>query len=183
MAQPTGTVENSSVLIINHPPSSMMRDWSFYTHRTTQCHSKYGWKIKPNSLPSKWTRADMDWNFFFFTAHRCKGKKKVQAKMDVCIYDRTIYTLHRRIKAVIHLHTPANSAITFCRWTRTQLQNSTALCWQMYLKRERGKKKRSHLSPSCSDRARDAAWVCAPQEVCVKLTAQGPCFKKPPETC
>lgn len=53
MAQPTGTVENSSVLIINHPPSSVMRDWSFYTHRTTQCQTKYGWKITPNSLPSK----------------------------------------------------------------------------------------------------------------------------------
>lgn len=53
MAEPTGTVENSSVLIINHPPSSVMRDRSFYTHRTTQCHSKYGWKITPNSLPSK----------------------------------------------------------------------------------------------------------------------------------
>lgn len=29
---------------------------------------------------------------------------------------------------------------------------------------------------------RDAR-VCTPQEVRVKLTASGPCFKKPPETC
>lgn len=51
MAEPRGTVENSSVLIINHPRSSVMRGCSSYTHRTTQCHSKYGWKITLNSLP------------------------------------------------------------------------------------------------------------------------------------
>lgn len=65
MAEPIGTVENSSVLIINHPPSSVMRDWSFYAHRTTQCHSKYGWKITPNSLPSKWTQSRRGLEFFY----------------------------------------------------------------------------------------------------------------------
>lgn len=79
MAEPTGTVENSSVLIINHPPSSVMRDWSFYTHRTTQCHSKYGWKITPNSLPSKWTQSRRGLEFFSCTQVQ---KKKKSASMD-----------------------------------------------------------------------------------------------------
>lgn len=76
MAQPTGTVENSSVLIINHPPSSVMRDWSFYTHRTTQCHTKYGWKITPNSLPSKWAQSRRGLDFFlifFFSCTQVRG--------------------------------------------------------------------------------------------------------------
>lgn len=74
MAEPTGTVENSSVLIINHPPSSVMRDWSVYTHRTTQCHSKYGRKITPNSLPSKWKKKEGK-----------KEKEKKKARMDRCM--------------------------------------------------------------------------------------------------
>lgn len=86
MAEPTGTVENSSVLIINHPPSSMMRDWSFYTHRTTQCHSKYGWKITPNSLPSKWTQSRRGLEFFFLLHAGAKkikkDNKKKSASMD-----------------------------------------------------------------------------------------------------
>lgn len=102
MAEPTGTVENSSVLIINHPPSSVMRDWSVYTHRTTQCHSKYGRKITPNSLPSKWTQSRHGLEFFWAT-HRCKkkkkkGKRKKKRKkrewIDVWIYDHTYACCH-----------------------------------------------------------------------------------------
>lgn len=80
MAQPTGTVENSSVLIINHPPSSVMRDCSFYTHWTTQCHSKCGWEIKPNSLPSKCTKSRHGLEFIM--AHRCKKRDRERKKKN-----------------------------------------------------------------------------------------------------
>lgn len=153
MAEPTGTVENSSVLIINHPPSSVMRDWSFYTHRTTQCHSKYGWKITPNSLPSKWTqsRCELQFFIFFLAAHRCKKEKKVQAWMDGCMNKWPHKCmLHTHVHTVILVTTSPSSDEHAYNCKITQVRTNKCI-----------KKRKKPPTPSIVifSLGRDAGWV------------------------
>lgn len=172
MAEPTGTVENSSVLIINHPPSSVMRDWSFYTHWTTQCHSKYGWKITPNSLASKWTQSRRGVEFFSCTQVQ---KRKKSASMD----GRMHKWPH---KCMLHTHTWTLSFTYTHLPTSPSADEHTNNCKIPQLCANKCIKEKLHLSSDCALSPKRCS-VSAPQEVCVKLTAQGPCFKKPPETC
>lgn len=135
MAEPTGTVENSSVLIINHPPSSVMRDWSFYTHRTTQCHSKYGWKITPNSLPSKWTQSRRGLEFFFFFSctqvqKKKKGKRKCKHESTHVWLRKCMLHTHTCKMSVTYTHLPTSKPPSSTRW---QLQN-TIFCTNICIK-------------------------------------------------
>lgn len=105
----------------------------------------------------------MDW--IFLAAHRCKINKYINKGLDTCMHnDNGPQSTHMTNSPLIHQHHNHLQMNTLTKNT-SELKTTHIKTLVLFL----------CLPKRCS--------VSAPQEVCVKLTAQDPCFKKPPETC
>ena len=112
--------ENSSLLIINHPRGRVMREYpgpQLYPPDHSMSFPGTGWKITPNSPPSKWTRG-------LEYSSRLTGAWKKKAKISVCVCVRACVRVCEgeiagAAYAFQHTHTQAHTCVT--RWEQTCL--------------------------------------------------------------